>query len=119
MMQRFFLKEGVSTIQVNRAVRAAQVKFLDRWYVPNSLRQTNERRRHKGTTYYVFGIGNDLRDTLVAHFEPGTGRIDLCFPNDYKGWDRANSYDRLRISIRDEIVYKSGIVDTSRESVTL
>jgi len=123
MIQRFTLREGVTARQVNKAVRKAQADKIAKWgdFLTNrEVIVTNEVRRRKGVRRYIFGIGIiELRDTLVATYESGSDQIDLVFLNNYRGWHNTNSYDRLRIAIRDQILYESNIVDRSIPSETL
>lgn len=59
---------------------------------------------------HVFGVGNDLRDTLLAAYTAGSGTVDVCLPNSYVSWGQADAYTRMRISFADQLRYGSGIV---------
>lgn len=110
-LQIFTLKEGVTTRQINAAIRSASAKFCEKWnvgVVPNESRRNGRDGRR-----YVFGIGTSVRDTLVGHYVVGSGEVALVFPNlhGYRGWSSVDSYDQLRISIRDEVLHRSGLID--------
>lgn len=107
--ETFPLVPGVSTRQVNKTVRDAIQKFCDTYDI--GVEPDFELRRNKGERRYVFGVHTSLRSTLVAHYVVGSGELMLVFPNNYRGWCSATTYDRLRVAIRDEVVYKSGIVN--------
>ena len=59
---------------------------------------------------HVFGVGNDLRDTLLAAYTAGSGTVDVCIPNYYVSWGQADAYTRMRIAFADQLRYGSGIV---------
>lgn len=103
----FTLEEGVTTRTVNRVIRSSIDQALDEFKLPGVVR--DERREHraydKGAYRYVYGIGTPLRSTLVGHHVTGSGEFLLCFPNNYGGWDRTNTYDRLRVRIWDLILH--------------
>jgi len=116
----FTLKPGVTTRQVNDAIRKASAKYCEKWNSPAVPEKVERRRKYLGGSLYreeyVHGIGVPmLRSTLVASYEVGSDKVTLTFPNTYQGWSRSSSYDMLRVAIRDEIVYRSGIIDTSRK----
>ena len=134
MIERFTLREGVTTRQVNAAIRKAQAEKITKWddfLINREVKTTNERRRlhrrgPKPITRYVFGIGifdkRDevfLADTLIATYESGSSQIDLVFLNNYRGWHNTGPYDRLRIAIRDQILYESNIIDRSIPAETV
>lgn len=108
MREEFVLVEGVTTRQVNKAVRDASKAMCAKWDM--GVQPNEQVMQYKGVRRYVFGIGHSLRDTLVASYTPGENKIMIVFPNKYAGWRNADPYSRLRIAIRDEIVYKSGII---------
>ena len=120
----FTLRPDLTTREVNAAVRLAMTGAVETyadWFggVFDTVTVDVERRRTRPyvapgvrsadvETRYVYGIGTPLRATLVGHYVVGSGEIMLTFPNNYRGWDRANLYDRLRVSIYDRIVHGVG-----------
>lgn len=58
---------------------------------------------------HVFGVGNDLRDTLLAAYTAGSGTVDVCLPNHYRSWDQSDAYTRMRIAFADQLRHRSGI----------
>lgn len=118
MLKRFPLKEGVTTRQVNAAIRAATAQAIREMQtgnrLPHDVAPNEERRKARsGSRYYVFGMGTSLRDTLVAHYEPGTSRVEVAFPNGYTRWEDADFYTQARVRAYDLILH-SGILDPHR-----
>lgn len=108
--------EHANTRDVLKSVRHALMWGAEQWdtVIPD-LTTDIERRRTKPyvapgvrgedtETRYVFGIGTPVRATLIGHYVVGSGEIMLCMPRDYRSWDTANMYDRLRVSVRDSIL---------------
>lgn len=136
MMRTFTLRPGLTTRQVNDNIRTAMhdtTALYAEWFggVFADITPSVERRRATPwiapgvradyiETRYVFGLESRLRATMVGHYIVGTGEVGICFPNDYRGWDRANLYDRLRVGIYDRIVHGVAdhpvIIDTSIEA---
>lgn len=118
MMEVFTLNEGFTTRQINdtiRDIQARKIKAFTQTHlrVPSHTRTSNALFTHKGERRYVFGVRHDLRDTLIAHYVVGSGELVLCMPANYKGWDRSDAWDQLRISIRDEILYRTKLINRS------
>ena len=73
---------------------------------PSDLTANHELRHNVDRTHrHVFGMGHSLRDTLVATYEPSTGRFGIIFPASYKGWNawETDSYMRLRVVVYDDL----------------
>lgn len=110
-MTTFTLHENVTTRQLNAVLRQRIAQALREFHL-DFVASDEELRRIKGERRYVFGIHTDHRSTLIAAHTPGSGKVDLVFPNDYKGWDRSYPYDRLRVRIWDLILHhKPSLID--------
>lgn len=116
MMKTFPLADGVTTREITSVIRAAHAQGLKEFEgrIPKELVADESIRKHKGKRRYVFGMHTSLRDTLVAHYEVGSGEIGVVFPNDYRGWDTASIYDQLRVRIYDLIVHHANLRDKSK-----
>lgn len=104
------LPEFTDTRRLLRAVRYAVFHTIEKWNLTDDdlnplVSGDVERHRTKHDTRYVFGIGTSTRSTLIGHYVVGSGEIMLCLPNGYTSWYRANTYDRLRVAIRDCLVH--------------
>lgn len=113
--QIFPLKDHVTTRHLNKTISQVSNDLITSWIntgrLPSDFAYSRNLDRTGGERRYVYGLGSELRSTLIGHYIVGSGEIMLVFPNNYNGFQRASSYDQLRVSIRDRLVYESNLVD--------
>lgn len=120
MQKTFILASGVSTREVNTWIRESTATGVEhlRDLLPDAYRSVapnRELRRAHGRREYVHGVGNGMRDTHAATYEPNTRALRVTFPANYPGWDRADAYTRMRVHIYDLILRKAApYVDHAR-----
>jgi len=120
----FKLRPDLTTRDVNSAIRSATrsalAEFPNLEDYPGGQPKPNEERRRgsrkgKTTLRYVFGVGNELRDTLLACYEPGSGQVELVRMMNYPGWQKADDYTRMRVRFNDHLVRQTNITSPHLE----
>ena len=101
----FAVHPDATTRQINGLIRKSLQATLQSYTgLIQGISANEEIRSRNGVRRYVFGISNELRDTLVATYEPETRQLVVIFPNGHTHWEASNFYDRVRVMTYHKIL---------------